>query len=354
MMRNKKMGFVFGVALIAVIAFADYAKGSASADFKNAKAVYLTSDAVRNNQKMKQVDKMIDSTQINSVVIDVKVDRVVIDDRLKKIVADLNSRGVWTIARIVVMQDSGLARSRPDLAIKTKDGDFWYSGKKSWKRFWVDPAALEVADYNSDIAKKAIDIGFKEIQFDYIRFPSDGNMKNIAYPHYDGKQLKYETMDRFFERLVVPIREYNPAIILSVDVFGDAYFNGGEPGVGQKIGIIEKYFDVISPMNYPSHFCCGQFGFCDPNKHPYSVMYKSLDKGKKYLTDKNVLVRPWVQAFSIRNIYNCQCGDHKSHYGSKEIDDQLRAICDNVLGGWRLWNGSSKYNKDVLIPILKR
>lgn len=339
--------------LVGVVFAASDAISSEVVDHKNVKALYLTSDTVRNNQKMKLINKLIDETKINGVVVDVKVDRPQLDDKLKGMVADLNKRGVWTIARIVVMQDSWLAKKRPDIAIKNKDGDFWHSGKKSWRRYWVDPANLEVADYNAEIAKRAVDMGFKEIQFDYIRFPSDGNMKNISYPHYDGKISKYEVMGKFFERLTGPIRKYNPQVILSIDIFGEAYFNGKEPGVGQRMSDIEKYFDVISPMNYPSHFCCGEFGFCDPNQHPYSVMYKSLNLGVKYISRKNVIIRPWVQAFSIGNIYNCKCKDHKSHYGSKEIDDQIRAIHDNGLSGFMLWNGSSRYNEKVLMPALK-
>lgn len=340
--------------LICIFVFTGNALAGDVVDYKNVKAIYLTSDTVRNSQKMKLVYSLIEQTKINGVVIDVKVDRPHMDDKLAKIVADFNRRGVWTVARVVVMQDSYLVRNRPEFAIKTKSGELWHSGKKNWRRYWMDPANLEVADYNAEIAKKAIDVGFKEVQFDYIRFPSDGNMKNISYPYYDGKVSKYEIMDRFFERLTGQIRKYKPSIILSIDIFGEAYFNGKEPGVGQRIGDIEKYFDVISPMNYPSHFCCGQFGFCDPNHHPYPVMYKSLNLGVKYISSKDVVIRPWIQAFSIHNIYNCKCKDRKSHYGSREIGDQIRATHDNGLDGFMLWNGSSKYNEKVLLEILKK
>lgn len=320
-------------------------------EVRSVKAVYLTSSTVRSDKKMQNIEKIIDNTEVNAVVIDVKVDKPAIDAKLKKIVSRFNQRGVWTIARIAVMQDSWLAMRRPDLAIKKSNGDFWYSGKKSWKRYWVDPASKEVADYNANIAKQAIDAGFREIQFDYIRFPSDGNLRDMVYPIYK-KQSKYEVMDRFFARLTGEVRRYDPKIVIGIDIFGEAFFNGAEPGVGQRMSDIEKYFDVVSPMNYPSHFCCGEFGFCDPNQHPYAVMSKSLSLGERYLKNKNIIIRPWVQVFSIRNIYNCKCGMDKVNYGKEEVKDQIRAICDVGHTGWMLWNGSSKYNNDVLAAAL--
>ena len=314
----------------------------------NVKALYLTSDTVRNPKKMFLINKLLDETELNGVIIDVKVGKPAIDKELEKIVADFNRRGVWTIARIVVMQDSRLATRRPELAIKNSKGELWRSGKREWQRYWVDPASKEVVDYNIQIAKQAIDAGFKEIQFDYIRFPSDGNMRDIVYPHYKGGS-KYEVMDKFFARLTSELKAYRPEIVLSVDIFGEAYVNGRGSGIGQDLKDIEKYFDVISPMNYPSHFNCGEFGFHDPNQHPYEIMSKSLSAGKKHLTKPSVIIRPWLQAFSIANIYKC---GGKIVYGKDELAAQIKAVYDNKHYGWMLWNASNRYSEEDLKAIL--
>ena len=314
----------------------------------NVKALYLTSDTVRNPKKMFLINKLLDETELNGVIIDVKVGKPAIDKELEKIVADFNRRGVWTIARIVVMQDSRLATRRPELAIKNSKGEFWRSGKREWQRYWVDPASEEVIEYNIAIAKKAIDAGFKEIQFDYIRFPSDGNMKDMVYPYYKGGS-KYEVMARFFARLNLELKTYDPEILLSIDIFGEAHVNGRGSGIGQDLKDIEKYFDVISPMNYPSHFNCGEFGFHDPNQHPYEIMSKSLSAGKKHLTKPGVIIRPWLQAFSIANIYKC---GGKIVYGKDELAAQIKAVYDNKHYGWMLWNASNRYSEEDLKAIL--
>jgi hypothetical protein len=313
----------------------------------NIKAIYLTPESARNPQKIKMVYDFWKTTEINAVVIDVKIDQPIIDEYLTKLVSELNSQGIYTIARIVVMQDSGLARKRPDLAIKTKDGNFWYSGRKEWHRYWVDPAAPDVVDYNIAIAKRAIDIGFKEIQFDYIRFPSDGNMRNIVYPFYQGDSTKCAIMEKFFNHLSSELKKYKPSIVLSVDIFGEAYFNGQEPGIGQRLSDLEKYFDAICPMNYPSHFQCGEFGFRDPNQYPYEVMLKALAFGKKRLTNPRIVIRPWIQDFSIRNIYGC--GSGKTFYGSQEVRAQIKAAQDTGSFGFMLWNASNRYTKGALL-----
>lgn len=319
-----------------------------SATSQDARAIYLTQDAIHESSKIKMLDDLLATTEINAVVIDVKVDKPsTADPALKRIVERLNSQNVWTIARIVVMQDSWFAHHHPQYAIKTSAGQLWYSGKKSWHRWWVDPSAPEVVQYNIEIAKQAIDVGFREIQFDYIRFPSDGNLHDMVYPFYHG-QNKCETMDDFFQRLTSALRNYHPGIVLGIDIFGEAYFNGQEPGIGQKLSVIEKYFDVICPMTYPSHYKCGEFGFSDPNAHPYEVMLKSLEWGKKHISPAHsVIIRPWIQDFSIPSIYHC---GPSVHYGAQEVRSEIKAAQETGSSGFMLWNASNRYTKGALEP----
>jgi hypothetical protein len=336
----------YGVATV----FAGTARGP-----EEARAVYLMTDHALSKKRMDAVRELLDTTELNAVVIDVKVDLPVLENpktraKLAVVVAELNTRGVWTIARIVVMQDSWLARKRPELAIKTNGGELWHSGRASWRRYWVDPASNEVAEYNIRIAKQAIDIGFREIQFDYIRFPSDGDMKDMVYPVWRRDEKKYEVMRRFFAKLNHELKSYKPEIVLGIDIFGEAHFNGGEPGVGQRMPDLEEFFDVIAPMNYPSHFKCGELGLKDPTAQPYELMKRALRHGHKHETRPGLVIRPWVQVFSIRSIYGC---GGRIEYGAAEIAGQLRAAREEKVGGYMLWNGGSRYPKETLKQILK-
>ena len=171
-------------------------------------------------------------------------------------------------------------------------------------------------------------------------------MKNMVYPYYDGEP-KCNVMARFFSQINSELKKYKPSIVLDIDIFGEAYFNGQEPFIGQRLSDLEKYFDVICPMNYPSHFQCGEFGFHDPNEHPYEVMLKALTLGKKRLTNPKIIIRPWIQDFSIRNIYGC--GSGKTFYGSQEVRAQIKAAQDAGSFGFLLWNASNRYTKGALL-----
>ncbi|MBI5742225.1 MAG: hypothetical protein HZA25_00080 [Candidatus Niyogibacteria bacterium] len=340
-------GVIFFCGAAAV--FAGTAQGPA-----DAKAIYLMTDHALSKKRMDAVRELLDTTELNAVVIDVKVDLPVLDNpktraKLEAVVYELNARGVWTIARIVVMQDSWLAREHPELAIKTNGGELWHSGRASWRRYWVDPASSAVIEYNIAIAKQAIDIGFREIQCDYIRFPSDGDMKDMVYPVWRGEK-KYEVMRKFFATIDRELKSYQPGIVLGVDIFGEAHFNGGEPGVGQRMQDLEEFFDVIAPMNYPSHFKCGELGLKDPTAQPYELMKRALKYGHKYETRLGLIIRPWVQVFSIRSIYGC---GGRVEYGASEIAAQIRAAREEKAGGYMLWNGGSRYPKETLKQILK-
>ena len=312
----------------------------------NIRAIYFASDFLYNEKKIRYLEDLIKNYDINAIVIDVKDSQIYLNDKMKIIHGRFKKLGIYTIARIVTFQDSKLAKEKPYLAIKMSNGQFWYSGNKRWKRYWVDPASPEVWDYNINIAKKAIDIGFDEIQFDYIRFPTDGP-KDKVFPVWNNKTPKIEVLKNFFAKLKIELKNYNPKINLSIDVFGEILNYGEIKGIGQSLEIIQKYFDIISPMAYPSHYRCGEFGYQDPNKEPYGVYFKTLKIGVARLKKLNsrAKIRPWIQAFSIKNIYNC---GEKVNYGGKEIRQELQAGYDADIKGWMLWNPKSYFNTDSL------
>lgn len=312
------------------------------------KTVYLSSDYLYSQEKINYLLKIVEETEINAVVIDFKDNRLINDQRIKDIIAAFKAKGAYVIGRLVTFQDTSFAKANPDCAIKTKSGEFWRSGRKVWKRYWLDPASPKVLDYTIKVAKIGIDMGFDEINFDYIRFPSDGNMKDMVYPYWDGHTSKYAVMANFFKTLNNELKLYSPKTKLSIDIFGEVFLNGAESGVGQSLEGMSKYFDIICPMAYPSHYKPGIFGKGDPNLDPYDTYHRTLRRGKMFLDNLNsdAKIRPWIQDFSIRNIY----GGQKVIYGPKEVRDQIRASSDLGIDGFMLWNANNRYTTGALSP----
>lgn len=319
------------------------------------KSVYLSADYLYNQKKIEYIFSLFDNTELTAVVIDFKVDKPQINQYVKDLIARFHQKRVYVIGRLVMFQDSYLAKARPYLVIKNKNGEMCFSGKKIWQRYWVDMASDEVLNYNIEIAKQGIDMGFDEINFDYIRFPSDlknCNLKNnILYPVWDGKD-RYTVMRKVFSAIKEQLKDYagknNIRVILSVDIFGEVFAYGAVSGIGQKLSDIAEFFDVISPMAYPSHYQCGEFGLKDPNAHPYTVYMRTLEPGLKYLRSLEFKreVRPWVQDFSIANIYGC---GPVVYYGPQEVKAQIRASEELGLTGFMLWNAASNYTKKALM-----
>ena len=213
---------------------------------------------------------------------------------------------------------------------------------------WVDPASQEVWDYNLEIAKEAIKVGFDEINFDYIRFPSDGNTANIVYPFWDGKTLKKEIMKRFFEYINQRLEPLGTPI--SADLFGLTMSSTNDLGIGQWLENSAPYFDYVCPMVYPSHYPNGFMGFGNPAQHPYEIISTELIKGNERLASLSALnpdlklakIRPWLQDFDMGAIYD-----------GEMIRLQKKATEDGNGFGWLLWNPKNIYTDDGLELIVQ-
>lgn len=305
------------------------------------RAVYLSIDNIYNEKKIQELERMIAATNANGIVIDFKDSNIPDIAHMQRLVKRFKNVGAYTIARIVTFQDSLFARKHPEIAVKTKKGAFWYSGRQVWKRYWLDPASPRAHEYAISTAKKAIDAGFREVQFDYIRFPGDGNMRDIVFPIFNpATETKTEVMRKFFLRLKSELKTYSPSTLLGIDLFGEVFVYGKVAGIGQSLEDSAVFFDVLSPMAYPSHYMCGEFGVKDPNAHPYLVYKKTLGNGIRFLAGKQVIIRPWIQSFSLRNIYGC---GPRIIYGAPEIKAQIRAAEDLHIRGFMLWNVMNTY-----------
>lgn len=309
------------------------------------RAIYLSTNNIFNKRKIEELENIIRTTNANGIVIDFKDSNSLPQDYMATLAKRFKNCGAYTIARIVTFQDSYFTRKHPEIAIKNSTGEFWYSGRKIWQRYWLDPASELVQDYNIEVAKRAIDAGFDEIQFDYIRFPTDGNMKDICYPVFNtNKTTRTEVMKIFLQKIRDSLKSYSPKTLIGIDVFGEVFVYGNEAGIGQKLLDIAEYFDVISPMAYPSHYMCRGFGFQDPTAHPYEVYFETLRRGLNFLGKKKVIVRPWVQDFTIRSIYGC---GPTVVYDKEKVLAQIQASRDLGINGFMLWNVSNNFTTEV-------
>ncbi len=254
--------------------------------------------------------------------------------KLKEYLEELKSYGVYPIARIVVFKDNALALRHPEFAVKTPDGSVWRDYKGNC---WVDPYNKEVQQYNIEIAKAAIEIGFEEIQFDYIRFPSDGNVKLCRYSQ---KHSSTTATAALVEFLTLTKQQIQAPI--SIDVFGLTPSVNHDMGIGQRFLEMAKIVDYISPMIYPSHYRKGEYGISDPNKEPYKTAFRTVSDAKKLLKEDYTKLRPYLQDFSL---------GYK--YGKKEVEAQIKACYDNGIFDWLLWDPKCKYTLEAIEEAVK-
>jgi len=193
------------------------------------------------------------------------------------------------------------------------------------------------------IGEEAYALGFDELNFDYIRFPSDGNMKDISYP-YSLDKNKAETLKEFF--VFIDKRFRTKGITISADLFGMTTTNNDDLGIGQILENALIHFDFVAPMVYPSHYPSNFLGYKTPAEKPYEVISYVMSKGiekAKMASSSPLKLRPWLQDFSIG----------KTKYTSEMIKDQIRATYDVGLNSWMIWNASNVYTVSALEPDIK-
>jgi len=314
-----------------------------------------------------EIKKLIEETEINGVVIDIKEhDGPYLPSSLKDYIKELNDLDAWVIARICVFRDSSLKDKYPEWYLKTENEEgvleIWKDGGGG---LWLDPKGDGVQEYIIDFSKKAVDFGFDELQFDYIRFPSDGSVEKAIYPFYNSEEEKHQVIGEFFSTLSLSLKNYNQDIILSADIFGYVAAHLNSYTIGQRTSDAARNFDFISYMLYPSHFYGGLQVSRDEKRglssmyipyqsedlsqvisaNPYPVVSRSVFIAKDYIESigGEALIRPWLQDFNIgsdtsRGIY----------YDDQKVRDQILAAEESGASGWLLWNSSGKYTREAL------
>lgn len=344
------------------------------------KALYMTSWVAGTKSIRDRVENIIDTTEINAVVIDIKdytgnvafktgvpaIDNTgCVENRIpeiKEIIEELHRKNIYVIGRIAVFQDPCYVKLHPEAAVKRlSDGGIWKDRKGIT---WMDAGSKLVWDHAIEIARASYDIGFDEINFDYIRFPSDGNMKDISFPA-SGARSKSVVIGDFFRYLDKEIRggraststdpafdelyasyitpsdkKDNGRMVISADLFGLVTVANDDLGIGQTLDETLPYVDYIYPMVYPSHFANGWNGFKNPALYPYETIKVSMGRAVERTRAKGLNIqklRPWLQDFDMGAIYTAEM-----------VRAQIQATYDVGLTSWLLWDPSNKYTIGAL------
>lgn len=341
------------------------------------KAIYMTSCVAGTPTLRQRLVDLVLETELNAIIIDIKdytgamsyppTDQSLMPlweatkcgaKDMEDFIAFLHEKNIYVIGRITVFQDPLLAKRQPEVAVKfASSGEVWRDRKGL---NFTDPGSKIVWDYHVALANDAYQLGFDELNFDYIRYPSDGPMGDIYFPFSKSKS-KQETLESFFAYLH---QKLSPTgVVLSADLFGMTTTNTDDLNIGQVLERALPYFDYIAPMVYPSHYPNKFNGWPDPNAVPYELIKYVMTEGvkrtvatsttialtgaesiasttpqlyKKTPYSKNKL-RPWLQDF-----------DYPVSYDAADVRAQIKATYDAGLNSWMLWDPANRYTREAL------
>jgi hypothetical protein len=319
---------------------------------RQVRGIHLTCWGAGSAKSRKELIRKISGSVINTVVVAIKeTDGKVYIPGVEKaekwgshenaiadpgaMLKDFKDAGLYTIARIVVFKDSSLPRVRRDLAVHTPSGDLWRSRNGAT---WADEYSREVWEYNVDIAERAAKFGFDEIQFDYLRYPSEGNTALCRYSKPHSRKTAVANLKEFLEYAHKRLDPYK--VKVSADVFGLTTTAKDDMGIGQDINTLVSGADYVYPMMYPSHYYPGEYSLKVPNKEPFKVINRGLRDALARLGPDYARLRPYLQDFSLFGV----------HYGPSQVRAQLMAAHMNLLRSWVLWNAGNKYTWAALTP----
>ncbi len=249
----------------------------------------------------------------------------------REVAQRVNARGVYLIGRIVVFEDPVLSGARPELAIRRTDGSVW---RDAAGLGWTNPYDKRVWKYNVDIAIAAAGAGFDEIMFDYVRFPSDGDVGSAVYGNRSSL-AKREAIPAFLRYAKSRLEPFD--VRISSAVFGLAAAR--DLGIGQLPRKMAPYLDTVYAMTYPSLFGAGELGLEDPSRAPGATVARALRRFELTLRGRDVLVVPWVQDFSFSVPYELE-----------EVRAQIDAARISGAKGYLLWNAEGLYTDGALAP----
>ncbi|HSI99857.1 MAG TPA: putative glycoside hydrolase [Patescibacteria group bacterium] len=321
-----------------------------------ARALYAPAAVFEAPGRLDAMLALLDRTEANALVIDVKetdgrlfyatdlpeatevgaVREAPIFD-LEELLPALRERGIYTIARVVVMKDNTLAAARPELAVmNTATGEPW---RDNIGGAWLDPSAPGVAEYVAAIAGDLAAKGFDEVQLDYIRFFSDGPYAVADTNLPNTQSFRLPAIQRVLR--VVSEELDTTRAFLGADVFPISFIVPDDQGIGQRPEVIMPYVDYFCPMVYPSHYGPGVFGFEVPNNFPYEVVDRTLEIMNRQAEGLPVVIRPWIQDFGYGPF---------PPYSADQVRAQMTAAAERGAAGWMIWNARATFTEAALGP----
>jgi len=323
------------------------------------RALYVNAWAAGSRSRMRDLIAIADSTEINAFVIDVKesdtyltydstaialAKEIGADQRpgskwLPALLDTLRAHRIYPIARIVVFKDRMLAQKKPELSIRSAAGGVW--GDRDGKP-WVNPYDRRVWDYNLAIAREALEMGFQEVQWDYVRFPdvTPAVRAGMVFPGANGK-TRWDNIRDFILYSRRELARYGAPV--SADIFGVMTNVEDDMGIGQRWEEVVRAADQVHPMVYPSHYRAGYYGFSLPDANPYEVVRLALEDGvvrAGYVRapgTRVAAIEPWLQAFTADYLHD------GITYDAARLRAQIQATYDAGLKGWILWNPGSNF-----------
>ena len=247
----------------------------------------------------------------------------------RSVARKIHAAGLYLIGRVVSFEDPIASVKHPRFAIRRSDGSVWTTRGGLG---WLNPYDREAWRYDVDIAAAAARAGFDEIQFDYVRFPSDGDVSAMRFPGAHPQPMN-ETVPAFLRYAVGRLHPLGARV--SADVFGLSATH--ELGIGQHPRTVGRIVDAIYPMTYPSHYHSGEYNLPDPNAVPGTTVADSLRDFRRDLRSTRALLVPWLQDFSLGRTYG---------YG--DVAAQIRAARAAEAGGYMLWNAAGLYTPEAL------
>lgn len=327
------------------------------------KGAYITYAALGHPDFVSHIQNLIETTELNAIVMDFKGDQGYLSfpsqvalaheigaDR-GAVVQDpaaflgwFQQRNVYTIARIVVFKDNLLAAAYPEWAVTDAvTGGIWHDPEGMG---WVDPNSVEAWSYNIALANEAASLGFDEIQFDYVRFPTDGSVGNARFGAPNTQEHRTAAIAGLLSNAHQALQPQG--VKLSADVFGFTAWVEGDLGIGQQIERVAPYVDVLSPMIYPSTFATGLPGEAEIYRtaiaYPYEVVHKSMVRfvARARAVNPAIEIRPWLQDFQ-------DYAFDGRIYTPAEIRRQMDGARVGGGRGWLLWDAAVQYTPAALV-----
>ena len=328
------------------------------------RGIYISGPMAGSTELFQNILDSAAGTEINTVVIDFKDDqgritcpvdspvaseigacRPYVQD-MKELIASLKERGLYVIARVVAFRDPWLAEKKPEWSLHLADGSL-YRDRQGMA--WVDPYRKEVWDYLVEVGTEAKEAGFDEVQFDYIRFSTEGTMRDVVFDEaVTGGRSKTDVITEFVKYAYENLA--SQGLFVSADVFGTILGSDIDAqAVGQVYTEMAKHLDYICPMIYPSHYGPGNFGLEHPDTMPYETVLEALKKSQMVMdqaaeadghVSSQAIVRPWLQDFTASYLGE---GNYIP-YGYNEVQRQIQAVKDAGYDEWMLWSAANRYH----------